>query len=93
MAIAINFDTLEIAKELEKVGFSQQQAEAITKIQQQILTDNLDDTIATKADIVRLENSCEIRFSKIENELVLIKYMLGIIIGILITLTMKFVFA
>lgn len=31
MGIAINFDMLEISKELEKVGFSTQQAETITK--------------------------------------------------------------
>lgn len=81
MGIAINFDTLEISKELEKAGFSQQQAETITKIQKQVISDNLDNTIATKTDIARIEHSLE-----------LLKYMVGINIAILIALAMKFIF-
>lgn len=48
-------DTHQAVKKFIASGFKEEQAEAITSI-----ISNLDEKIATKADIVRLENKIEI---------------------------------
>jgi hypothetical protein len=52
---SITFDTLAYAKRLREAGFTEQQAEAQTQAQQQVLTDILNAHVATKGDINRLE--------------------------------------
>lgn len=52
----ITFDTLKFAERLEKAGLTREQAAAIAEAQKDSLAEALDSTLATKADIVRLEN-------------------------------------
>ncbi len=51
---AIAFDTLRYVKTLRAAGFDEQQAEALTEGQREILSANLDD-LATKRDMTELK--------------------------------------
>jgi hypothetical protein len=50
------FDTFKFVERLEKAGLTREQAAAIAEAQKDSLAEALDSTLATKADIVRLEN-------------------------------------
>ena len=50
------FDTFKFVERLEKAGLPRDQAAAIAEAQKESLSEALDTTLATKADIVRLEN-------------------------------------
>ena len=47
----ITFDTLKFVKDLESAGVPPAQAEAFVRAQQEILSQSLDTTLATKSDI------------------------------------------
>ncbi len=51
----ITFDTLKFVKELESAGVPPAQAEAFVRAQQEILAQALDSTLATHADVERIE--------------------------------------
>ena len=67
----ITFDTLKFVERLEKAGVSREQASAFADAQKEAFSEALDTTLATKTDI-------EI----IRAELVLVKWMLGVVIAI-----------
>lgn len=58
---AVNFDTLERSKELEKAGFTQQQAEAQVKLFKNLMEEQQasakEDMTLVRADITKLEAS------------------------------------
>ena len=81
---AITFDPHEF-KKLKRAGFSEAQAEAVAKAQRDSLAQALDSQLATKADISRVE----LKLTEHEGEFKLIKWMLGIILGGVITLVLK----
>lgn len=62
----VTFDTLKFSRKLRDAGFSEQQAEAMSEAQKEVLAESLDVSLASKADILR-----------IEAEIKLIKWMLG----------------
>jgi hypothetical protein len=53
------FDTFKFVERLEKAGLSREQAAAIAEAQKDSLSEALDSTLATKTDIIRLENRLE----------------------------------
>ena len=55
----ITFDTLKFAERLEKAGLTREQASAFAEAQKDVFSEALDTQIATKSDIVRLENRIE----------------------------------
>jgi hypothetical protein len=69
----ITFDTLKFAKQLEASGIPAVQAEAFVNAQREILSEALDTSLATKADI-----------SEVKGELVLLKWMIGAVLGVAI---------
>ena len=71
----ITFDTLKFAERLERAGLSREQAAAIAEAQREALAEALDSTLATKADIVRLE-------AKLDHETSLLKWMMGVLIAL-----------
>ncbi len=81
MVAFTTFDTLKFAQSLIDAGFSEQQAKALTKNQKEILDESITNTLATKSDI-----------QEIKSELTLLKYMLGLLIGMMMTLVVKFIF-
>ena len=48
---AVTFDTFKSGQKLKKAGFSEEQAEALTQIQQQVLDESVQSLLATKGDI------------------------------------------
>ena len=59
------FDTHKTVKELQKSGFTEEQAEGHVKILSEIIKDNL----ATKSDLQKMENELKIEMKKMENSL------------------------
>ncbi len=55
----ITFDTFKFVERLEKAGMPREQAAAFSQAQRDSLAEALDTTVATKADIVRLENKID----------------------------------
>ena len=82
---AVTFDTYEFVKKLKDAGFTERQAEAVTEAQRDSLSQALENQLATKTDIAKLE----IKLIEHEGEFKLIKWMLGIIMGGVITLVLK----
>ncbi len=74
----ITFDTYAFVKRLKAAGFNDQQAEALSTAQKESLAEALDTTLATKLDIARLEG-----------EMKLMKWMLGLVIAGIATLILK----
>lgn len=70
----ITFDTHEFVKELKDAGFSEQQAEVITKLQKTTVNATLEqakhdyqlDDLATKRDLRELELKLDARFRELE---------------------------
>lgn len=58
-------DTLRYTSRLEGAGFNKKQAEESVKILVEVMETNL----ATKIDIIKLENEMNNRFLKVENEI------------------------
>ena len=67
----ITFDTLKFVERLERAGVSREQATAFADAQKEAFAEALDTTLATKTDI-----------EAIRSELVLVKWMLGVVIAI-----------
>ena len=62
---AIQFDTHKFIKHLTAHGFSEEQAEALAEEQVNLLNDNL----ATKEDIAKIESNLQLELSKIKLEM------------------------
>ncbi|SMN12352.1 hypothetical protein SPBRAN_571 [uncultured Candidatus Thioglobus sp.] len=62
---AIQFDTHKFIKRLTAHGFSEEQAEVLAEEQVNLLNDNL----ATKEDIAKIESNLKVEMSKIESNL------------------------
>ena len=84
----ITFDTLRYAKQLEASGIPAAQAEAFVNAQREILSEALDATLATKSDIrdvrvdiARLEAATKADIAKIDKELAVLKWMVGMVIA------------
>ena len=86
---SITFDTLAYAKKLREGGFTEEQAEAHTQAQKQVLTEVLDTTLATKADINRLERLVESDINRLEKQIVVLKWMMGVMLAGVVSLVLK----
>ena len=75
---SITFDTLKVSKRLREAGYTEQQAEVFAEVQKETLAEAMDTTLATKDDIRRLEM-----------EMAVMKWMLGVIIGGIVALLIK----
>jgi len=74
----ITFDTLKFVRRLKEAGVAEKHAEAEAEALAEVFSEALDTQLATKADIARLEG-----------ELKLIKWMLGLVIGGISALILK----
>ena len=78
---AITFDTHEYVKKLKEVGFSEQQAEAITDLQKTTVSSTLEqarhdydlDSVATKRDIRELELKIELVKSELKRDIEIVR--------------------
>lgn len=87
MTHVITFDTLAYANRLKKAGVDQKLAEALVESQAELLSNLVDDQLATKQDIKDLDNSLQIKMQALEHRL-LIKLggLMGAGIGLLATM-------
>lgn len=69
MMTMVHFDTLQYAKNLEKSGFSQKQAEALARVNQEALSKSLDSTLATKKDVTDLKDEIHKNVSTFKEEM------------------------
>jgi hypothetical protein len=89
--ITIAFDTYEFVKELKEAGFSEQQAEVITRLQKSTATATLEqakhdyqlDDLATKRDLKEMELKLESKIKDTELKIVetkaeLIRWVVGV---------------
>lgn len=58
-AMNMSFDALKFAETLIAGGFSNSQAKALSTAQNEVVAEALNNTLATKTDIQRLENSID----------------------------------
>lgn len=78
----ITFDTLKFVKQLEASGVTPAQAEAFINVQRDILSEALDTSLATRADIARLETRIEKMEFKFDAKFDKVTWMIGILIAI-----------
>jgi hypothetical protein len=74
MMSAITFDTLKFVEKLESAGVNREQAKAEAEALVTALSEAMDSQLATKGDINRLVR-----------ELVVVKWMVGAVLGLAIT--------
>jgi hypothetical protein len=63
------FDTHAFVKRLKQAGFNEEQAEAQAELQAQVLSSLVTEKLATKDDLLRLENETKQEFISIKNEM------------------------
>jgi len=80
----ITFDTLKFVERLEKAGVPREQAAAFSEAQKEAFAEALDTSLATKHDIEALRVDISKLDARISGELILVKWMLGVVIAIAI---------
>lgn len=102
----VTFDTQEAVNQLKNHGFTDEQAEVLTKIQKQIIHDSMGSTLGGKGDINGLKNDIvevktelkadiqgvDKRIEQLNTQLIVIKWMLGMIIAVEILPLLKQLF-
>ena len=96
MGAIVTFDTHAYIKRLKAAGFNEAQAEALSDVQKESLTEIIEDRIATKRDIKELEfslkgdiNRLEAGQLKLDGEIKLIKWMLAFVLAGIAALVLK----
>lgn len=85
----VTFDTFKFVDRLEKAGLSRDQAAAIADAQKDAFSEALDSTLATKADIARLES----RMDGIGKDMLALEYRLTIKLGAFLALAVGVIIA
>jgi len=84
----ITFDTLELVDKLKTAGISQEQAEAVVRV-----IAEAQDGLVTKHDLIEAKNEIKadmnVRFERIDGELKLNRWMLGVLLAGVISLVLK----
>ena len=78
----ITFDTLRFVERLEKAGVSREQATAFAEAQKAAFSEALDGSLASKIDIEAIRADIGKIDARVTGELLLVKWMLGVIITI-----------
>lgn len=76
----LTFDTLKYAERLRAAGVSEQQAKAEAEALRDVLSEALDSTLATKADVQLVVHRMDVFDAKIDK----LSWMLGILIALAI---------
>ena len=84
----ITFDTLELVDKLKSAGIPQAQAEAVVRV-----IAEAQDGLVTKHDLTEAKNEIKadmnVRFERIDGELKLNRWMLGVLLAGVISLVLK----
>ncbi len=88
MMTTITFDTLELVDKLKSAGIPQAQAEAVVRV-----IAEAQDGLVTKHDLTEAKNEIKadmnVRFERIDGELKLNRWMLGVLLAGVISLVLK----
>ena len=76
------FDTFKFVDRLEKAGMPREQAAAFAQAQQDSLSEALESTLATKADILKIERRIDGVESKLETMELRLTIKLGAIVAV-----------
>ena len=79
---AITFDTLKFVKQLEASGIPPAQAEAFVNAQRDILSEALDTSLATRADMLAVKTDIGRMDAKFDAKFDKLQWMLGIVIAL-----------
>jgi hypothetical protein len=82
----ITFDTHKFIRRLEEAGFASAQAEAVAEAFREAQGEA---EVATKRDIERLESKLEARFERVDGELRLNRWMIGVLLAGVVSLILK----
>ncbi len=85
----ITFDTHLFVKRLTSSGMPEQQAEALAEAQKESLSQAMDSSLATKSDLTSATNIINDRLVILEKELLVLKWMTGLIIAGVVSLVLK----
>ena len=82
--MSIAFDTLKYVRRLREAGVPERQAEAEAEAIKDVLNEALDAQVATKADILKLENRIQAVESSLRTDIRLMQWMLGVIFIVIV---------
>jgi hypothetical protein len=85
----ITFDTLKFVERLRAGGVPEEQAKAEAEALVVAFSEAMDSQLASKSDINRLESELKSNINRLERELLVIKWMVGVVIGGILTLVLK----
>ena len=83
---AITFDTHKFVRKLRTAGFEEAQAEAVADAFSEALGES---DLVTKRDISELRRDIDVRFERLDGELKLNRWMLGILISGVMSLVLN----
>lgn len=86
---AVMFDTYKFVDKLEKAGVAPEQAKAEVEALSAALSEALDSQLTTKSDLNKLEKELKSDINRLEKELIVLKWMVGLVLGGIVTLIMK----
>ena len=82
----ITFDTFRFVETLEKAGMPREQAAAFSQAQQFSLSEALDSSVATKADLLAVKSELKADIARIENRIEAMELRLTIKLGTFVAL-------
>jgi hypothetical protein len=82
LVATISFDTLKFVERLEKAGVTREQAAAFAGAQKDAFSEALEGSLASKIDIEAIRADIGKIDARLTGELLLVKWMLGVIIAI-----------
>jgi hypothetical protein len=86
----ITFDTLKFTQRLEQAGISHDHAVAMAEAQKESLAETIAiRELATKSDLEGLKSEMHVRFERIDGELKLNRWMLGVLLAGVVSLVLK----
>lgn len=85
---AVMFDTYKFVDKLEKAGVPSEQAKAEVEALSAAL-EALDSQLTTKSDLNKLEKELKSDINHLEKELIVLKWMVGLVLGGIVTLVLK----
>jgi len=65
----VTFDTQEVVNELKNHGFTDEQAEVLTKIQKQVINESIDNTLASKGDIQEVKTELKEDIQEVKEDI------------------------
>lgn len=83
------FDTHAYVKRLRQAGFNEEQAEAQAELQAQVLSALVTEKLATKDDVLRLENETKQEFIRITGKFNLLTWMTGFLLMGVVSILFK----